>query len=194
MSSTTAIQRTGCAPDVEPQTSKPTYVRFWGLPASTRFDALKSFGFLPYGQPTQTCNRLPSWIDRCRLHHHVSLHVLLFRWIANDSVRTPRVPRCQVSTYTLAPHDASASSLLLTRHHRMIYHTQAGARLHRMSSTIILHPIPTHHEPRDTSNSLNIVNHSSSKSDHHWSLGCKKNQTQKSKIRLQLYICTCNQM
>ena len=43
MSSTTAIQRTGCAPDVEPQTSKPTYVRFWGLPASTKIWRLEVF-------------------------------------------------------------------------------------------------------------------------------------------------------
>ena len=41
--------------------------------------------------------------------------------------------------------------------------------------------LPTHHEPRDTSNSLNIINHSSSKGDHHWSLGCKKTKHKKVK-------------
>ena len=41
--------------------------------------------------------------------------------------------------------------------------------LHHVSLTTMLHLIPVHHEPKDTSNPHNIVNHSSSKGDHHWS-------------------------
>ena len=48
-------------------------------------------------------------------------------WIAHNPVQTPWVPRCHTSTCCSPPHDASAQSLLLARHHSMVHRTQAGA-------------------------------------------------------------------
>ena len=41
--------------------------------------------------------------------------------------------------------------------------------LHHVTSTAMSHHTPAHHEPRDTPNLHDVVNHSSSKGDHHWS-------------------------
>ena len=51
-------------------------------------------------------------------------------WIAHNPIQTPWVPRCHTSTCCSPPHDASAQSLLLARHHSMVHRTQAGARPH----------------------------------------------------------------
>jgi hypothetical protein len=72
----------------------------------------------------------------------------------------------------------------LVLHHHMMHRRQAFCllvitawsiasklelALHHVPSAVTSHPTRVHHEPRDTSNARNIINHSSSKGDHHWS-------------------------
>ena len=90
-------------------------------------------------------------------------------WIAHDSTRTSQVTWRQASTCPSPPHDASASSLLLARNHVWSVARKLELTLQHMPSVVTSHPTLAHHELRDTSNSHNIVNHSSSKGDHHWS-------------------------
>jgi len=74
---------------------------------------------------------------------------------ARDSVRTHRVPQFK-------PTRVHPSPSLVHRHEPF-----AWPSLHLLTATS--HPMSAHYEPKDISNPHNVVNHSSSKGDHHWS-------------------------
>ena len=89
--------------------------------------------------------------------HTCTLAFLCTTWIANDSARTPWVSQ------------SKPILLAFTLHHPWSIGMNLSLDLHHMPSTATSHPTPAHHEPKYTSNPHNIVNHSSSKGDHHWS-------------------------
>ena len=151
---------------VNPSPPKSTRVR---PPPS--FDPFKYSALPPHSQPTRACHRLPSWLDRRRLHRHLTIHVLLRRsWSCGDhswlrsGFSGPSVPNLQLSFTTAWCINAKPLACPSSPHgpsHQLA--------LHHVSSIDILHPTSAHHEQRDTLNQLNIVNHLSS-GDSHWSL------------------------
>ena len=87
--------------------------------------------------------------------HHV---ILLFRALRGPPVTPPKL------LGSLSP-----SLPAFTLHLPWSIGMNLSFDLHHTSSTVMSHPTPAHHELTDTSNPLNVINHSSSKGYHHWS-------------------------
>ena len=110
---------------------------------------------------------------RC-LHHHV---LLLFRAPCGPPMTPSGLlgsldPGLLASTlHRLGPSARTFRSTEPTRVHPSTrsFSVNLSPDLHLAPPTIMPHPTPAHHKPRDTSNPHDVVNHSSSKGDHHWS-------------------------
>ena len=99
-------------------------------------------------------------------------------WTAHGSARPPRVPRSRPTRIHPSPSWSLGMNLSLLRAYSRPSFTRSfsmnlSPNIHLAPSNTMPHPTPAHHEPRDTSNSHDVVNHSSSKGDHHWSSLCR---------------------
>jgi len=160
-------------------------LRFWGqigqtadvdvCPTSRRALMPSSRSRTPAARAAYLTRHRPRRLGRRRLHYHV---LLFFRAPCGPPMTPPGLIGSlgpSLLAFILHRIGLSAWTFRFTEPTRVhpsprSFSMNLTLDLYLAPSTAMPHPTIAHHEPRDTSNPHDVVNHSSSKGDHHWSL------------------------